>query len=110
MGQGKNVIRARRGDLVQVHIIVLEPKERAENLPPPTRAVPYEGWVKGFLLDEEASNGDPVRIETLIGRVVSGTLFAINPTYDHNFGEPQPTLAHAGPDAHKILGDKGWKV
>ena len=52
---------ARKGDLVRVHVTVLEPGERAENLPESTRRVPYEGWIKGYLLDDEARPGDPVR-------------------------------------------------
>ncbi len=99
---------AKKGDLVQIHIVVLQPGQRADNLPPATRSVPYEGWVKGYLLEEEAAVGEQVRVETLIGREVTGTLYAIEPIYDHNFGKPQPALSTAGPDAHKILRDKGW--
>lgn len=104
-----NETSARKGDLVQVHVMILRPDQRAENLPPATRSKPYEGWVKGFLIEDEAKIGDPVRVETLIGRKVSGTLSAINPIYDHNFGELQPTLSHAGQDAHRKLKDIGWR-
>jgi hypothetical protein len=106
MAESKGTVRAKKGDLVQVHIVVLEPSERAENLPQATRAVPYEGWIKGFLLEGQAEIGQTVCIETLIGREVSGTLSAINPVYNHNFGEPQPELNLVGPEAWKKLEGK----
>jgi 2-amino-4-ketopentanoate thiolase alpha subunit len=100
---------AKKGDLVQIHFVVLEPKERAENLPEATRSVPYEGWIKGFLLDEIAKIGQTVHIETFIGRKFMGILTDINPIYDHNFGEPQPELNFVGLNAWKKLENKGKK-
>lgn len=103
MESSKELGRARKGDLVQIHIVVLEPQQRATGLPEATRTVPYEGWIKGYLLEEEAQVGDTVRIESLIGRELAGVLAAINPVYDHNFGEPQPELNAIGPEAWKEL-------
>lgn len=94
---------ARRGDLVQIHKIVLEPQERPENLPPSTKAVPYECWIKGFLLDGKADLGDQVTIETFIGREVSGVLYKAHPKYDHHFGEYQRTLSSVGIEARRQL-------
>lgn len=99
--------RARKGDLVQVHVVVLAPGERASTLPEVTRTVPYEGWVKGFLLDEGAEIGESVKIESFIGRELSGILTEINPIYDHDFGEPQPTLNMVGRNAWDKLQEKG---
>jgi 2-amino-4-ketopentanoate thiolase alpha subunit len=104
--QGKG-LRAKKGDLVQIHLVILTPGERSSSLPVATRAVPYEGWVKGFLLDQEAVIGDPVRIESFIGRELSGVLSDINPVYDHNFGEPQPILNSIGKNALSALVAKG---
>ncbi len=87
---------AHKGDLVQIHIVVLQPGERAANLPDATRAVPYEGWIKGFLVEDSAVIGQTVRISSLIGREIIGVLSDINPVYNHNFGEPQPTLDKIG--------------
>jgi len=98
---------AKKGDLVLVYIEILKPDDRAENLPEATRSVPYEGWIKGYLLDETAEIGQEVHIETFIGREFMGTLTAINPVYDHNFGEPQPELNFIGLDAWKRLENKG---
>jgi len=95
---------ARRGDLVQIHRVILTPEQRAPNVPEDTKAVPYEMWLKGFLLDEEARIGDTVRIETFIGREFSGTLVAVNPVYDHDFGKPPVELISASLEARRRLG------
>jgi hypothetical protein len=84
-------------------LVVLEPDERTANLPEATRAVPYEGWIKGFLLEEQAEIGQMVQIKTLIGRVISGILTEINPAYEHNFGKPQPEINWIGKEAWKKL-------
>ena len=98
---------ALRGDLVQIHKVILTPGQRPENIPASTKAVPYEGWIKGFLLDDEAKIGDTVGIETFIGRQLSGTLVEVNPTYAHNFGKPQPALLLAGIEAKKRIEERG---
>lgn len=103
MTESRQTTKAEKGDLVQVHIIVLEPGERATNLPEETKAVPYEGWLKGFLLEEQAEIGQEVRIETLIGRQLSGVLTEINPVYDHNFGKPLPQINFIGKQAWEDL-------
>ncbi len=94
---------ALRGDLVQVHKVVLTPEQRPLDIPECTKRVPYEAWIKGFLLDDEARIGDTVRIETFIGRQLSGTLAEVNPTYTHHFGKPQPTLLSVGRAAQKWM-------
>jgi len=94
---------AKRGDLVKIHQIVLEPDQRPDTLPACTRAVPYEGWIKGFLMDESANIGDEVRIETFIGREISGTLCEVNPIYDHNFGVAPKELLRVGNEAKNKL-------
>lgn len=97
---------ARRGDLVQIHRIVLEADQRPEGLPACTRAVPYECWIKGFLVNGEANLGDEVKIRTFIGREVAGILNAVNPAYDHGFGMPQKELLSIGEEARAVLGDR----
>ncbi len=92
---------AKKGDLVQIHKIILEPDQRSDNLPTCTKAVPYECWLKGFLLGEEANLGDRVKIETFIGREISGTLFQVNPVYDHDFGKPLKELLSIGSEPAK---------
>ncbi|MCS7232728.1 MAG: 2-amino-4-oxopentanoate thiolase subunit OrtA [Synergistetes bacterium] len=95
---------AKRGDFVQIQVKILEPGERAPNLPEDTKRVPFEMRVKGFLIEEEAKLGSSVKIRTFSGREISGTLVAINPVYEHNFGEPVPELLNIGEELRKILG------
>jgi hypothetical protein len=92
----KNVPYAKKGDLVQIHLIILKPEERVKNIPDSTKKVPYEAWIKGFLMDRKAVIGDTVHIKSFIGREIKGTLTRINPGYDHDFGTPQSELAAVG--------------
>jgi hypothetical protein len=95
---------ARRGDLVQIHKIILKPDQRPDTLPQSTKSLPYECWIKGFLLNREATMGDEVQIESFIGREISGTLVSVNPTYDHSFGSPQKELFSIGKELKKRMG------
>jgi len=45
---------------------------------------------------EDADLGQEVRIRTLIGRELRGTLRVINPSYTHSFGETVPELLTIG--------------
>lgn len=90
------------GVWVQVHEVLLRPAERAPGLPPETAAVPYEGWVKGFLT-EPATPGELVTIQTLAGRRVTGTLVAADPGYSHSFGAPHPAVLSVGPALRQLL-------
>jgi hypothetical protein len=95
---------AKRGDLVQIHKVILDPGQRPDTLPECTRSVFYECWVKGFLINENVNIGDEVKIETFIGREISGVLEQVNPVYDHNFGVPQKELLNIGSESWKKLG------
>ena len=92
---------AQKGDLIQIHNIILEPEDRPDTLPESTKAVPFEVWIKGFLLDSKADIGDRVRMKTFIGRELTGTLTAVNPMYDHNFGLPRKELLPIGGELKK---------
>lgn len=94
---------ATQGDLVQIHKIILKPDERSDNLPAATRSVPFECWIKGFLIDEKAALGDMVRVETMIGRECSGTLKQVNPVYDHTYGKPHKEILTIGKEAAQQL-------
>lgn len=106
MTKGEHVKNALRGVLVQIHKVILTPEQRPEGIPACTKSVPYEAWIKGFLLDDEARIGDTVRIETFIGRELSGTLVEVNPMYTHHFGKPQPALLSVGMEAKRRI-EKG---
>jgi hypothetical protein len=95
---------AKAGDLVQIHSVILQPEERATGLPDSTGKVPYECWLKGFLIDDAAKIGDVVTIKTFIGRELTGTLAAVGPAYEHGFGRPRPELLPIGSELFRLLG------
>jgi 2-amino-4-ketopentanoate thiolase alpha subunit len=90
------------GEWVEVERVLLEPAERASNLPAETASQPLLTWVKGFAA-AEAVLGQEVAVETMTGRRVTGRLSAINPGYFHTFGQPIPELTHVGTDLRTRL-------
>jgi hypothetical protein len=81
----------RKGAWVLIHKIILEPKDRAPQVPDDTKKVPLEMWVKGRLQGDAAIGRQAVVI-TRTGRREEGTLLEENPTYRHSFGEFVPGL------------------
>ncbi len=104
MGEGKVVVpmKVAKGSWVQIEQVVLEPGQRAPQVPEDTKAVSLMLWVKGTLL-EEASVGDTVEIETAIGRRLTGKLVAENPPYIHGFGRPIPELLTLGNEFRALI-------
>ncbi|HKM39646.1 MAG TPA: 2-amino-4-oxopentanoate thiolase subunit OrtA [bacterium] len=92
----------RKGQWVEIHRIMLQPPERACQVPKDTKQVPLEMFIKGFLL-HDAEIGDIVNIETLTGRRVSGELVRENPGYRHDFGQPITELLEIGPKLRLLL-------
>lgn len=95
-------MRAKKGEWVKIHSIVLKPEERAPQVPDDTKAVPLETWVKGFIL-EEAEIGEVVEVKTYTGRFVKGTLTEIAPSFKHSFGDHIPELLQIGLQLRSIL-------
>ena len=87
--------RCALGDLVEVESVLLDPADRATNLPEDTAAQPLRMWVKGFAR-ATAVVGCEVTVETMTGREVTGTLSEVNPGYFHTFGKPAPELTAVG--------------
>lgn len=98
----------KNGSWVEIHRIVLEPKSRATHIPEDTKKVPLELKARGFLL-ENSLKGKKVRIRTLAGRILTGTLITENPGYEHTFGEPIPELLTIGEELKSILTGKNIK-
>lgn len=94
---------AKKGDWVRIHTILLQPEERAPQVPEDTKNVPLEMWVKGRLINEEAPLGSQVSIKTLTGRIEKGELVEINPVYRHGFGEYVDELSYIGPNLRKMI-------
>jgi hypothetical protein len=99
---------ARRGAWVQIHQVVLRAGERAPQVPAETQAVPLELWAKGFLLNEQAAIGDQAEIETVTGRRLRGELSAVEPVYEHGFGQAVPELMAIGSEVRALLGQSAY--
>lgn len=80
-----------KGEWVRIYKIILQPSERAPQVPDDTKKVPLELWVKGFLTNE-AEMGENVEIETVTGRTEEGKLIEVNPYYTHDYGKFIPEL------------------
>jgi hypothetical protein len=99
--------RCEAGDWVEVRYVLLEPADRAANLPADTAAQPLLVWVKGFAR-ASASLCDLLEVETTTGRSVTGVLTDINPGYSHTFGRPTPELVRVGSDLRARLA--AWRA
>ena len=98
-------MKATKSDWVRVYKIVIDAKDRSPNLPEDTKKVPMEMWDKGFLINDEASIGDQVQVETIVGRIIEGELVEINPSYDINYGECVTETLYIGKQLREMLGD-----
>ncbi len=92
----------KKGEWVRIHKIILQPSERAPQVPDDTKAVPLEMWDKGFLL-ADANMGDEAEVETVTGRREVGTLIEVNPYYDHDYGKFIPELLAIDKQVREIV-------
>lgn len=86
------------GTWVEVERVLLQPEQRAANLPEDTARTPYLLRLSGFL-QADAELGQEVSIRSLIGREHRGTLRLVSPSYAHSFGETVPELLMIGKEA-----------
>ena len=94
--------RAPKGVWVEIHTIILEPGQRAPQVPDDTRQTPLEMRVKGFLA-ESAAIGELAEIMTVAGRRLNGRLSKVNPAYEHGFGAPIAELSTIGQELRCLL-------
>ena len=92
----------KKGEWVLIHKNILEPSERAPQVPDDTKKVPLEMWLKGHL-QADANIGDEVTVLTRTKRVVSGKLLEVNPYYKHDYGKFVPELLVIGDQVRDIL-------
>ncbi len=92
----------KKGEWVRLHKIILQPSERAPQVPEDTKKCPLELWVKGWL-QEDAKIGDEAKVLTMTGRIEEGTLIEEAPYYTHNFGKFVPELIKIDQQAREIL-------
>jgi hypothetical protein len=98
--------RFTQGTLVEIHRCLLQPGERAPQVPEDTRQVPLEMRVKGLLVAPAVMGGE-AEIVTAAGRRLRGVLSAVNPAYTHGFGAPLPELSGIGEEARAMLRERG---
>ncbi|MPM17032.1 2-amino-4-ketopentanoate thiolase alpha subunit [bioreactor metagenome] len=92
----------KKGEWVLIHRNVLEPSQRAPQVPDDTKQVPLELWVKGYL-QSDANIGDEVTVLTRTKREERGTLLEANPYYKHDFGKFVPELLVVSEQVRNIL-------
>jgi hypothetical protein len=97
--------RVESGACVEIRQVVLEPGERAPQVPDDTQRVRLELRVRGRLTAPGAP-GEEVEIETRAGRRLRGTLADASPAYHHGFGAPVPELSDAAEQARAILAQR----
>ena len=95
--------QAVKNDWVQIHQVVLSADQRAPQIPKDTKKVPLEMKTVGFLLEDKAMIGDTVTVQTVIGRTLKGTLLAVNPRYQHDFGRAIPELLSVGHELRTLI-------
>jgi len=92
----------KKGDWVLIHRNILEPSERASQVPDDTKKVALEMWVKGYL-QQDAEIGDIVTVITRTKRTEYGSLVEANPYYKHDYGRFIPELLKVGDQVRDIL-------
>ena len=92
----------KKGEWVLIHRNVLEPSERAPQVPEDTKNVPLELWVKGHLT-QDANIGEEVTVITRTKREEKGTLLEANPYYKHDFGKFVPELLVVSEQVREVL-------
>jgi hypothetical protein len=100
---GFSKLMVKKGSFVEVRKVLLEPSERAEHLPEETKQVPFEARIRGFLL-RDARLGEEAEIETRIGRIVRGTVVAVDPPFTYGFGRPVRELIDVSRELRKEIG------
>lgn len=97
------MVKAIKGEWVQIQQTVLAPEGRAPQAPEDTKKTPLLLWVKGFL-EEESEVGQTATVKTVTGRLVTGTVTAVQPRYTHDFGVFVPELLKIDMQLKEIMG------
>jgi len=92
----------KKDDWVIIHATVLTSDQRAPQVPADTSGVPLETWVKGYL-QADAEIGSEVKVKTVSGRIETGKLIEVNPTYRHSFGNFIPEILEIDRRLHVAL-------
>ena len=98
--------KAIKGSWVEIENVVLSEVSRAPQVPDDTKKTPLMMWTRGVLVNDEATIGETVKVNTLSGRVAEGKLVDIKPRYAHDFGYPVIELIETGFALKNDLGGK----
>lgn len=91
-----------KGSFVEIMQIVLEPEERATNLPEETKPTQLKLWAKGFLM-EDCELFKRAKVKTVTGRILEGIVCETSPSYTHGFGDFIPEVMYIGTQAKALL-------
>ena len=100
---------SKKGDWVLLKNTILEPGQRAPQVPEDTSRVPLVQWVKGRLV-ADAQMGQLARAITRTGRQVEGTLVEAAPAYHHSFGQFIPELLEVQEGIRRAMWEEGSHV
>jgi len=81
----------KKNSYVEIHKVIFKAEDRTARIPEETKKVPYEMFVKGFLIND-SSIGDLVTVKTITGRLVEGELQKENPTFKLGYGDFVPQI------------------
>jgi hypothetical protein len=95
-------VKVKQGAWAEIRCILLQPEERAPQVPEDTRKVPLEMYAKGMLA-EDTDIGQEATVVTRSGRRLTGTLVQENPAYEHRFGRPVEALLPIGDEVRSLL-------
>ena len=85
------MIKAKKGDWVQIENVILSAGERAPQVPVDTQNCDLKMWVKGEALSD-VEEGNILQVRTTTGRIVEGYFVDVNQRYPHDYGDFQPEL------------------
>lgn len=91
-----------KGTWVSISRTLLQPEQRTGKLPAETKQVPFRMFVKGTL-QMNAEIGGQAEVKTRTGRMESGTLTAVHPQYEINYGGFVEEILQIGDQAKALL-------
>lgn len=97
------MILARKGDWVEIQNVVPKLGQSVKTTAYGQKEEPLVQWVRGFMTTNEASIGDEIEVETIMGRNAKGCLCAINPRYVYDFGDPIKELIQVKMELEKEI-------
>ena len=99
----------KKGTWIELEEVVLNPEDRAVNIPEDTRKAPLKVWIRGFA-ERDCEMYEETSVKTLSGRILTGLVVAVRPPYTHGFGNYVEEISYIGPQAREILWGNGGEL